>query len=348
MNSYEQPENKLTYNFLCLLEHMDGFKEFCEYLMDETVALANHPLVEIETVFSGYQSNPDGKICVKAQNKDEYTIYLENKTFRSGLDEKQLINHLSEHCREDNSFLLVTTPRITDQQIINKLGNKKVFFKTWSKIANKLADINRSLPNPSFVISQFIEYGELSGEFTDMENLTKEEIGFYINTIKLGVERKISHIFERLRNDFDFEQYGFNNVKTGVKKHWGRHGIEIYFDPRNDYGQWCFFGIYFDTTDHGLKFKMTDTPELALFFDCHPSHMKSLQHNREFRSALENLCKKGFEDNLSKNLASKWRLVFWRKPLTEIEDFSYDSLKTIFQDKLSLLCEEDAFTEEML
>ena len=129
MNSYKQPENKLTYNFLCLLEYMDGFKEFCEYLIDKRVPLADCPPVKIETQPSGSQSRPDGKICVKGQNKDEYTIYLENKTSRSGLHEKQLSNHLSSFCQDDKSFLLVTTPRITDKQVIKKVGSKKVFFK---------------------------------------------------------------------------------------------------------------------------------------------------------------------------------------------------------------------------
>ena len=61
-NSYEQPENKLTYNFLCLLEHMPQRNQFCEFLTDRRMKLTSDPLKNVETVFSGGASNPDGAV----------------------------------------------------------------------------------------------------------------------------------------------------------------------------------------------------------------------------------------------------------------------------------------------
>lgn len=348
MNPYKQPENRLTYNFLCLLEHMDGFKQFMEYLLEDTLALDAAPPSEIETVFSGHRSNPDGKICVSTRGAGTYAVYIENKTFRYELDEQQLRNHLREFCQDDNSLLLVTTPRIGDKAVVDKLGNRKVFFKTWSQIANKLEAINGSFANPCFLISQFIEYGELSGEFEDMEDMTKQEISAYIDTIRFGVERKMQHLFERLRTEVDLEEFGFADVESVVKKHWGRYGIEYKFQPKTDYGQWLFFGILFDPKDHSIKFKKKGIPELSLFFDCFPDDKKALRENGKVRKALIELSNLGYEDNLDNKLANSWRLVFWRKPLMEIHDFSYGVLKEILETRLSELSQCPEFAEVLL
>ncbi len=349
MNSYKQPENKLTYNFLCLLEHMDSSKEFFEYLLDNMTVLVNSPVIGIETVFGGNVSNPDGMLLLKSKDGEEYSIYIENKTYRYELDEIQIRKHLLTYCKENNSLLLVITPRISDKKIIDSIGNKKIYFKTWSQIANKLSEINNSLSHPLFLISQFIEYGELSGEFYDMENITNEEINYYIKTIKSDVERKIVHIFERLNTEINFEEYGFREVESVVRKHWGRHGIEVSFTPKNNYRQWLFFGILYEPSEHCIKFKKAGVPELALFFDYIPEHQqkKELKSKSEFVGALERLCKKEFEQNLTNKIAHQHRLVFWRKSLNDIDDFSYENIKTIFQEKLKTLSEEQSFKEEM-
>ncbi len=183
MNSYQQPENKLTYNLLCLIEHMEQPKAFCEFLLGNKKSLLNNPLTELKTVFSGEETNPDGMIRLQSQDKTEHRVYMENKTLRSPLTELQLRNHLSEFCKDENSFLLVTTPRNSDKKIIDKINCDKIIFKTWSQVAAELEDINRE--EPSFIISQFIEYGKRTGEFEDMEHVTKKELESYIETIKI-------------------------------------------------------------------------------------------------------------------------------------------------------------------
>jgi hypothetical protein len=66
MNAYQQPENKLTYNFLCLLEHLPipRQKAFLEFLLDQRVHLAPDPHFVGSGVLSGQASNPDGRLCV--------------------------------------------------------------------------------------------------------------------------------------------------------------------------------------------------------------------------------------------------------------------------------------------
>lgn len=217
MNSYQQLENKLTYNFLCLIEHMEMQKEFCEFLLDNKLSLMDNPITEIQPQPFGGLSNPDGMIRLRNQDKKEYDVYLENKTSRAALDESQLRNHLSTSCKEENSFLLVITPRISDRKIIDKIGSSKTIFKTWSEIANRLKDINKNLPTASFIVSQFIEYGKKGGEFEDMENITKKELDQYIEVVRSNIEGKIWHLFERIATEVSLDAYKLRNVEHTIK-----------------------------------------------------------------------------------------------------------------------------------
>ena len=82
-NSYEQPENKLTYNFLCLIEHMENQKAFCEFLIDNKFKLSESADVEIELQPYKAGSIPDGKISF---DNGKYLLFFENKTHRIKLD----------------------------------------------------------------------------------------------------------------------------------------------------------------------------------------------------------------------------------------------------------------------
>ena len=315
MNPYKQPENKLTYNLLCVIKHMEQPKAFCEFLLDNKNSLSESPIMELETQVyrNETKTKPDGMMKLQSPDKKEYSVYLENKTFRSPLTESQLRNHISEFCKDENSFLLVTTPRISDKKIIDKIKSDKIIFKTWSQVAEKLEDINRE--EPSFIISQFIEYGKLRREFEDMEHVTKKELESYIETIKSNVEGKMEYIFEGIKT-VNFDNYGLNVTERKIEKHWGRHGIEFSFTPKNDYRQWFFYGIYFNSNDdHKIPFKIDRVPELAFFFDIGRDLNKgqedleklekiraNLENKENLLDALKRLSQKGFEDNLTYNL----------------------------------------------
>ena len=57
MNSYQQPENKLTYSFLALIEYLND-QEFIEWLVG--VKVSKSPIIDVSTVFGGGAGNPDG------------------------------------------------------------------------------------------------------------------------------------------------------------------------------------------------------------------------------------------------------------------------------------------------
>lgn len=347
LNGYQQPENKLTYNFLCLLEHMPSQKEFLEFLIDKRFALWENPLIELAPVMGGFESNPDGLIILQASSGEKYKIFLENKTFRLQLSTGQLKNHLSQHCNDEKSFLLVITPRINDELIAKNVDERKIFFKTWSQIASKLLEIDQKT-NESFIISQFIEYGKLKREFENMQ-LSKQEIDSYILYHKANVKHKLLNIIESGLKDLEFSKYGILELEKVWADHWGRLGIEMEFKRKQNFGQWFFFGIYYDNYDHKIPFKQDNEPELAFFFDCEPSHKGKLKDEITLLGAFERLLNQGFEENLIKrNTSNKWRLLFKRKPLAEIENFTPDFVRNYMEKVLADLTKEPAFVEILL
>ena len=148
-NSYGQPENKLTYNFLCLLEHMPFGKEFCTFLTKGKVDLSDAPVCGIDTVYSGRETNPDGAVELFDVNGQRWKVYIENKTFRRGLDPQQLANHVSIYCGDPHSYLLVITPRPSEKHLAESVS-PKIIYQSWQEIAAKLNEINRVAGAASF------------------------------------------------------------------------------------------------------------------------------------------------------------------------------------------------------
>lgn len=345
-NAYVQAENKLTYNFLCLLEYMPNISEFANFLLDDKYAFRNEPPKQIETVYGGYESNPDGVIKLVTSDNQEISIYFENKTHRLGLEESQLNNHLKFFCRTPEDVLLVITPRSQDKNIIVGLNNPKVFFKTWQQVSAKLKKINEK--QPSFLVAQFVEYGVLSGECIHIESITNREIWEYLKVRKTETEEKLFGLFETLRQSLNFNDLGLSEIDSAIKKHWGRFGLEFKFKPKKDnFGQWFFFGIYYDSFDHELNFKSPGVPELAFFFDIQPEGREPLKHNEELGRAIKRLCSNGFEENLTVQVANSWRLLFWRQSLKENEELSVESLKNTFDNIYQLLSKDKDFADVM-
>jgi len=344
-NSYEQPENKLTYNFLCLIEHMENQKAFCEFLIDNKFKLSESADVEIELQPYKAGSIPDGKISF---DNGKYLLFFENKTHRMKLDIEQLERHLEKHCQNENAFLLVITSRGSDKGSIdslNKQYDNKVVFKTWAQVADKLEHL------PSFMAKQFVEYGKLSGEFEYMNEISSTDIDCYCN-----LPGRMQSILKEVKSNIDFTQYELIPSKSSWDDKDGRMGHKFFLNKRNDYGQWFFYGIYYNTKVHQIIFK-EGVPELAFFFGINPDYRKQLSQNGDFKSALGNLEKldeeigekNRFEENLTKlRTHSKWLLLFKRVPLTELGNFSYQDVKKRFEEILSQLKNEEAFYQEMM
>ncbi len=201
LNNYEQPENKLTYNFLCLIEHVRAQKEFLEFLCEERLILDTSPLESLHTLYSGRPSNPDGALTLRTQEGRKCKVFIENKTVRAELSAEQLRAHLREHCNEDGHYLLVITPRPTDAVMARSVNKDKIFFRTWGDIAAKLRELDPA--DNDFVAAQFLEYGRLSGEFRNML-ISNDEMRTYIAYIKSDPVSKIRHLFETTAATLDW------------------------------------------------------------------------------------------------------------------------------------------------
>lgn len=309
LNSYSQPENKLTYNFLSIVELLNDSK-FCGFLTD--LQLADQPVVKINLVYGGGKSNPDGSIKLKRLDGKLITVYFENKTYRLGLTADQVINHL-DYCGEDD-LLLIITPRVSDAVLLKSINNSKIKFRTWGDISRFLNKYD------SPIARQFVEYGKLSGEFDELGELSSDDIQQYCSTFKIDFEKKIDNILHRLTGQLDLNMFGFDVTNRKRQNAWGRNSIEINYKQKGfTYNQWYSIAYYYNTWDHTIQFK-NDVPEMAVFFDIDPAYKHLLQNDPEFIGIVNRLQKYGFENNLDNGVINNpWRLLFYRMPVCDFD-----------------------------
>jgi len=251
------------------------------------------------------------------------------------------------HFVDDNDILLVITPRQSDSQIVKSLNSQKVYFKTWHEIAAKLNQINKDFENKSIIISDFIEYGQITGEFENMSEIEEKELSAYIKTKVMKTEEKIFAIFAKAFNEINFENYNIRNAEYKTSDNWGRMGIEIVSNKKNDYGQWFFLGIYYKTYDHGIPFKKLDTPEIAFFLDITPQSRTELIKDKALVESLNKLKHLGFENNLTEQITpNNWRFLFKRVPLTEFKNLNVDSCKNFINEIFTDLYSEKYFLKK--
>jgi len=327
MNPYQQPENKLTYNFLSMVE-LTNDKDFLVFLTNQE--LEENPIVSIETVFGGGKSNPDGCITLINRNKNENKIYLEIKTNRRGISKEQLLLHLE--LLSDNDKLLVITPRLSDRAIINEINNNKIIFISWIEISEYLKN---NIDN--YIVRQFIEYGKLSGEFDELGEITNVEIKNHVENLKIDFDKRINSIFYNFSMEYDFSSKGFKKIETVYSEKWGRRGVEINY--RNDftsYDQWWAISYYYDIFDHNIKFKK-DIPEIVFFFDIGSKYSKIIRSDEKFIEIVNKLEENGFESNLNKQLTNNsWRLLVYRKPITDFDILNINEIRN-FTDNIFLI-----------
>lgn len=138
--------------------------------------------------------------------------------------------------------------------------------------------------------------------------------------------------------------FPIQNAKLTEQDACGRHVITIVFPhfQKNAYGQWLSCGIYYDTKDHGIRFKKKGVPELAFFLDMWPEKAKNL--SPEIKNAFKNLVSKsdnGFEENTEGKITqNRWRVLFKRIPLTEIASLDPQSLKTFLYACINEVAQE--------
>jgi hypothetical protein len=334
LNPYQQPENKLTYNFLSLINIINE-RKFFEWLTEGF--LDNEPLENIETVFGGGKSNPDGCITLRNREKNSIKIYIESKTNRRGVAKEQLVLHLEWLNSGDK--LLVITPRLSDKNIIKEINNDDIIFKTWSEISEYLKNNVKDI-----VVEQFIEYGKLTGEFDEFGEITYTEIKIFVENLKLNFEKKIGSIFCNFSFEYDFTSKGLTKIDPVYSDNWGRKGVELNFKNEiTSYGQWWAISYYYNIKDHGIRFKK-DVPEIIFFFDVDPKKVGVLKNDEKFVDIIKKLENAGFESNLNEQLTDNtWRLLIYRKSIIDFEVININEIIRFTDNVISLLKNCDAF-----
>lgn len=335
LNSYQQPENKLTYNFFSIIELLND-SEFFDFLTNKKTV--NNPLTNLKTVYGGGETNPDGSFDIKLVDNIQITVLYENKTNRRGLDVNQLNGHL-KLCG-DNDLLLVTSPRKSDIDIIRQINDNRIIFKTWQEISLFL----KTTYQDNTIIQQFVEYGKKSGEFDELGEIYLDDIKVYCEYLKIDFDKKIESIFRTLVHELDFGKFGFNNVNYYYNNDWGRNGIEFEIKDTTDstYGQFGAVSLYYNSYDHEIPF-LKNCPEIVFFFDVTPEHKLLLQNDKEFKELTRTLEDEGFESNLDNQKSpNSWRLLYYRKPITEFQTLNVQELVTFTENVLTKILKNKA------
>ena len=334
LNSYKKKEDELTYAFFSMLETVNS-KKIYEYLSKKK--LINNPLKNIKLLPVGNNTNPDGELLLIDEDNKEFKLLFENKTKIRQLNKEQIIGHL-ELCNK-NDKLLVITPRKHDKSIIDEIKDKnnRIIFYTWSEIASEL---NKNFPDDK-IVQQFIEFGNISGQFEELGEITRDDILNEIEKWKVKFDDKMDTIFRYLKDKFKTEKYPFskNNIEYDDSGDYGRWGIEIHGKRKNKtYSQVLFIGYYYETKDHGINFLKEDIPEIVMFFDIDENKKGKVLEDKDFCEKIKKLKKYGFENNLDgKNTENMYRLFYKRKSLDEfniinafiINDFLIETFEQI-------------------
>jgi len=321
LNSYKKKEDELTYAFFSMLEILDS-REFFELISKSK--LKNNPLKYMKLLPVGNNSNPDGELIFINENDVEFKLYFENKTKIRKLDKEQLLNHLTL-CKQ-NDKLLVITPRKHDKIIIDEIKNKNIIFFTWQEIATEL----KNKYGDNIIVKQFIEYGNISGQFEELSEINRYDIINEIEKFKVKFDEKMGNILHTLKDKFETEKYKFSqeNICIDDSDKYGRWGIEIYGKrKRKTYGQCIFIGYYYNTENHGINFKKDEIPEIVIFFDIYwdkdeinEEMMDKIIKDEYLCNGIKKLSKYDFENNLhNKNKDLRWHLFYKRKSIDEFD-----------------------------
>jgi hypothetical protein len=262
-------------------------------------------------------------------NDSSKTIYFENKTTKRQLDIGQIKRHLRTHLNNPaDGFLLVITSDKSDLQRLNELKNLHVHFLTWHQVCDFCEQHDGGGDTDTFLLAQFAEHVKSIDEAWS-PNMTPEILrghSEYLSAVAKEdlFKQECWRLLDELK-DSVVECISGEVKNFVISDHWGRIGVECTL-KRRPLEQWLFFGIYYDTSDHKIPFKIDNEPELAVFFDMAPGNRKLLSQRFASQPSLEaatdQLGKGGFEFNFPKAKWNKWRICYWRQPMSSFADLT--------------------------
>jgi hypothetical protein len=230
-NSYEQPENKLTYSFLSLLEHLD-INVSVKLLAASGIPEGPYGKLQVELLYGGGEANPDGSIMLKGPSHSA-TIFFENKTWRRRLDRNQIGRHISVHLKDSwQCHLLVVTTETGDRRDLDMFQDQRIHFMTWHQIAEITERLSQTETDSKdqFLLSQFQEYLETSGEAWRAKMLDSELLKTHAQFLSISPDesrflKECSRLTDALRED-TIALFASEIESAETANHWGRLGNE--------------------------------------------------------------------------------------------------------------------------
>jgi hypothetical protein len=346
LNSYEQPENKLTYCFLALLEHV-GVDIALRLLELAGFRHGSADGLTVSLVYGGAEGNLDGSIVVTHRGA-EAKLFFENKTWRRPLDIDQLRRRIRSHMGASGElFLLIVSAERSDRDIVMQLNEPRALFTTWHAILDFALTAEAQSPKDTFLLAQFAEFLEKSEEAWRGGMLSPELIAAHTDYLRVAPTDKRFHndcwrLIDAIKDDA-LRPFSTEIASSYMADRWGRIGVEC-IPAVQPLGQWFFFGVYSDPFDHGIKFRTDGEPEFAIFWDIEPTNRTRLKELAGIDNALAKLKQQGFEFNFPDyECGNPWRVCFWRCAMRDHVQADLRELARIFEDRLRSLIDSDFY-----
>jgi len=347
--AYEQPENKLTYCFFSLLEHLD-FRTAKLILAESSVPTTEYESLKVNLLYGGQESNPDGSIVLMGPGHP-LTVFFENKTWRRPLDIEQIKRHIRVRLNTySDHHLLVITTDLEHGRGLESLGDPRIHFMTWHHVAASAEKLAREVVDPKdqFLLTQFCDYLDESGEAWRAKMPGSNLLEAHAQYLKiLPAEERFLEECRRLVNALrdDVVRVFQNEIIHAElwKRGDGRIG-NLCTLSRAPFEQSLLFGIYCDGRNQGITFKDDYRAEFAVFFDIDPKERDNLARVQNLEPAIASLKSQGFEFNFPKDEChNPWRLCYWREPMSQHEGATLSDVRAIFQAQLQKLFESNFY-----
>lgn len=348
-SAYTQHENKLTYCFLSLLEHLEVGMT-AQLLAESGLPAEPYDRLQVELLYGGAEANPDGSL-VLGRGQKHLTIFFENKTWRRQLDIEQIRRHIRVHLNDspDRRLLVITTDSDQAREIA-AIQDSRIHFMTWHQVAESAEVLSHVAAESKdrLLLSEFCQYLETSGEAWRAKMPDSKLIEAHAQYLKIATDEgrflnECQRLMEALREVADKFTNEITDVSTeGLK--YGRVGNECAL-RKAPFGQWVFFGIYCDPQDHKIAFKVPFQAEFAVFFDIQPKNREALRKQPNVNKAIQDLKGQGFEFNFpdTERGRNAWRMCYWREPMSRFEGTELSQLRTMFETQLQTLFSSDFY-----